>query len=91
MIKMGKIITKEIKQKLQPLIESDDETNWYIALQILKSLDGVDLNGIEKSLAKQLKNYHNDSSFKIRRKINTFFNDNFKSKVDRFLWKFSIN
>ena len=80
---MGKIITKQIKDKLLPLIQSDDETNWYIALQILKSLDGVDLNGIEKSLAKQLKDYHNDSPFKIRRKINTFFDDNFKNKVDK--------
>lgn len=74
---MGKIITKEIRLKLQPLIESEESNNWYLALCLLKSL-GLNDNSAERWLYKQLYKLYNRTTVKNIYNVNKFIKDNFK-------------
>tara|TARA_R100000951_G_scaffold90331_2_gene78551 strand:- start:319 stop:723 length:405 start_codon:yes stop_codon:yes gene_type:complete len=73
---MGRIITREIRDKLYPLIESDDETNWSLALELLRGLEGLSNDGAEEWFYLTFRDYWKGMLFSARNRAFTFLSEN---------------
>ncbi len=73
---MGRIITRDIRDKLIPLIRSDDEFNWTLALQLLRGLEGLSNDGAEEWFYLAFRDHWKDKRFSVRNRAATFLLEN---------------
>lgn len=83
---MGRIITREIREKIYPLIESENEVNWILALQLLRGLEGLSNDGVEEWFYLTFRDYWKDGLFSARNRASTFLSENM-SKPHRMKMK----